>query len=94
MILWEMKMTPQEIFEYKNRWKNDSPHCVQVDVDSHIWGKDWCRKNLHLDRIDWSFEKYTQPDDSHTFFFKDEDVANKFLVDYKKYNPRFPSEVK
>ena len=84
-------MTPQEIFEYKRDWKMNSCYSVQVDMDSHVWGKDWCRK--HLDRIDWSFDKHTQPDDSHTFMFKEEIVAMSFIDDYRKYNPRFPTTV-
>ena len=84
-------LTPQEVFDYKRKWKLTCCHSVQVDMDSHIWGKEWCRK--HLDRIDWSFDKYTRPDDSHTFMFKEEIAANTFLEEYRKYNPRFPTSI-
>jgi hypothetical protein len=83
--------TPQEINEYKRKWMQETAFEVQVDIDSDVWGKDWCRKKM--ERMDWSFEKNTQPDDSHTFFFKEEDVAEKFLSAYREHNPRFPTEV-
>lgn len=85
-------MTPLEIFEYKRAWISNNCYCVQVDIDSDVWGKDWCRK--HIQRIDWSFDKYTKPDDSHTFKFRDLEVARNFLEEYKKFNPKFPTEVK
>ena len=84
-------MTPQELFEYKRKWLSESPSRVQVDVDSHIWGKDWCRKKL--ERHHWSFDKYTQPDDSHTFSFEYRETAEQFVNAYREYNPRFPTEV-
>lgn len=84
-------MTPQELFEYKRKWLSEIPHRVQVDVDSHIWGKDWCRKKL--DRHQWSFDKYTQPDDSHTFSFESNEDAINFVNAYREHNPRFPTEV-
>jgi hypothetical protein len=83
--------TPQEIADYKRKWMSETAYEVQVDMDSDIWGKDWCRKNM--ERMDWSFEKHTRPDDSHTFFFKDEDIAERFLDEYRYRNPRFPTEV-
>ena len=84
-------MTPQELFEYKRKWLSESPNRVQVDIDSHIWGKDWCRKKL--ERHQWSFDKYTQPDDSHTFSFESNEDASNFVKAYREYNPRFPTEV-
>jgi len=61
-----MTMTPQEIFEYKNRWK---PNAYQVDVhsDLDVQCKDWCRKNL--ERWQWSMDTYTDVY-SHSFFFE------------------------
>lgn len=85
------EMTPQEMFEYKREWKMNNCYSVQVDMDSHIWGKDWCRK--HIERQDWSFDKHTRPDDSHTFNFKNPEPAGEFLKAYKEYNPRFPTTV-
>ena len=52
----KMKMTPQEIFEYKNTWK---PKGFQVDVhsDLDVQCKHWCRGNLN--RWEWSMDTYT-----------------------------------
>jgi len=82
-------MTPQEIHEYKLRWKPG--YAVQVDCDSDVWGKDFCRK--HLDRHQWSFDKYSRPDDSHTFSFETFSVADQFFKAYNQHNPRFKTGV-
>ena len=86
-----IEMTPQEVFEYKRKWLKESCYSIQVDVDSDVWGKDWCRK--HIERTDWSFDRYTRPDDSHTFNFKDPRIAGEFLKSYKEHNPRFSTTV-
>jgi hypothetical protein len=59
-------MTPQEIFEYKNRWK-PSGHVVDVHSDLDVQCKDWCRKNLN--RWEWSMDTYTNVY-SHSFYFE------------------------
>jgi len=82
------KATPQQISDYKRNWVSNS-YNVQVDTDSDVWGKDWCRKRL--ERWEWSFDKYTRPDDSHTFSFEFEDAAKEFKEDYVKRNSRFES---
>jgi len=82
-------MTPQEISDYKMRWRPG--FSVQVDMDSDVWGKDYCRK--HLERHQWSFDKYTRPDDSHTFSFETLLFAQQFFQAYNQYNPRFPTGV-
>jgi hypothetical protein len=80
------KATPQEISDYKMAWRENS-YDVQVDIDSDVWGKDWCRKNI--ERWEWSFDKFSRPDDSHTFKFQHEDIAKDFEEDYFKRNPNF-----
>ena len=60
---------------------------VQVDMDSDGWGKDFCRKNFNPHN--WSFHKHTFPDDSHTFYFEAEKLAEKFLIAYNNRNPSF-----
>lgn len=82
-------MTPQEISDYKLRWKPG--YMVQVDIDSDVWGKDYCKKNLK--RHQWSFEKYTRPDDSHRFSFETFSVAQQFFQAYNQHNPRFTTGV-
>ena len=82
-------MTPQETFEYKQRGKPG--YSVQVDIDSDWWGKTYCRK--HLQRYEWTFAKYTRPDDSHTFAFEQKEFAEKFFQAYNQHNPKFPTGV-
>ena len=82
-------MTPLEISEYKMRWKPG--YSVQVDIDSDVWGKNYCRK--HLQRHEWTFDKHTRPDDSHTFAFEQKEFALEFLRAYNTLNPRFPTGV-
>ena len=82
-------MTPLEISEYKMRWKPG--YRVQVDIDSDVWGKDYCRK--HLERHEWTFDKHTRPDDSHTFAFEQQAVAQQFFQAYNQHNPKFPTGV-
>lgn len=74
-------MTPQEQFEYKNKWK---PNAFVVDVhsDLHIQCKDWCRKNLN--RWEWSMDTYTYVY-SHTFYFELEESANAFEEKFKDW---------
>ena len=71
-------MTPQEIFEYKNKWKPDA-FVVDVHSDLDVQCKDWCRKNLN--RWEWSMDTYTYVY-SHTFHFEHEDAANVFRTKF------------
>ena len=82
-------MTPQEINEYKLSWRPG--YSVQVDMDSDVWGKDFCRRKLM--RQEWSFNKHTRPDDSHTFSFAQEEFAEVFLIAYNQHNPKFSTGV-
>jgi len=76
-----MKMTPQEIFEYKNNWK---PEGFQVDVhsDLDVQCKDWCRKNLN--RWEWSMDTYTDVY-SHSFYFEHADASQRFRLKFKDW---------
>lgn len=76
-------MTPQEMFEYKTRWKSNNPSKVIVDIDSDVWGKDWCRDNIQ--RHEWSFDSFAFPDDSHLFYFEHKQHADNFLEAYIEY---------
>ena len=77
----KMKMTPQEIFEYKNAWK---PKGFQVDVhsDLDVQCKHWCRVNLN--RWEWSMDTYTYVY-SHTFHFEEEQAAEEFKHKFRDY---------
>jgi hypothetical protein len=70
-------MTPQEITDYKRKWKMDSPFIVKVHSDLHIAQKDWCRRNI--ERHHWSMDTFTAPYE-HTFFFE----FNAHAVAFKK----------
>lgn len=72
-------MTPQEIFEYKNKWLTNGGHCVRIHSDLDIEGKNWCRKNL--ERHQWSFEKYTDVYE-HTFCFEDLKASQLFEQEF------------
>lgn len=80
-------MTPLEIVDYKGKWAPG--YTIQVDVDSERWGKTFCSQNI--EKHTWSFRKHTMPDDSHTFYFEDQNVADQFLTAYNKHNPSFHS---
>lgn len=69
----KLKMTPQEIFEYKLAWRPG--YTVDVHSDLHIQCKDWCRKNLN--RWEWSMDTYTDVY-SHSYYFEHEESANQF----------------
>lgn len=62
-------MTPQQIFEYKNRWMAKNPHCVLVDESSSERGKSWCREHLKIS--EWVFTRYVDTHE-HRFCFERE----------------------
>ena len=66
-------MTPQEIFEYRMRWK--SSFYVVIHSDMEYNAKIWCRSNLkpHL----WKMRKWTGIYE-HTMLFEDNDDAQQF----------------
>lgn len=70
-------MTPQEISDYKLRWRPG--YTVDVHSDLHIQCKDWCRKNL--ERWQWSMDTYTYVY-SHSFHFELEEHANAFKLEF------------
>lgn len=78
-------LTPQDIFEYKNRWCRDN--LLQVDCDSYQWSKDFCRVNFK--NYEWDIKKHTKQDDSHTLSFSESSDRDIFSKAYKKRNPRF-----
>jgi hypothetical protein len=71
-------MTPQEIFEYKQRWKT-SAYIVHVHSDLDIQCKDWCRR--HLQRHEWSMDTYTDVY-SHTFYFEHDIHGKEFAQEF------------
>jgi hypothetical protein len=75
------KATPQEVFEYKLKWKPNA-HVVDVHSDLDVQCKDWCRKNLN--RWEWSMDSYTDVY-SHSYFFEHKHDADKFRDKFTKW---------
>ena len=73
-------MTPQEIFEYKNRWKPG--HTVQLHSDIVDRGKSWCKR--HLEQHQWSVSIWTDVYE-HTFHFENEQAAGTFTQEFKQW---------
>lgn len=72
--------TPQEISEYKMKWKPGLPVKIHSDMD---WkAKDWCRKTL--ERHQWSMDQYTGPYE-HTFRFEHEVDCKMFKLEFKEW---------
>lgn len=73
-------MTPQEISEYKAKWKNNA-WSWYIDPDADIFAKDWCRRNL--EKKDWSFESHARPDDWHKIMFREHHMLHLFQGHYR-----------
>jgi hypothetical protein len=76
-----MVMTPQEITDYKRKWKETTPYVVKVHGDLYIAHKDWCRRNA--DRHQWSMDTFTAPYEN-TFFFELNAHAIAFKDEFKR----------
>lgn len=70
-------MTPQEIFEYKQSWKNRAFE-VPFHSDYDWRAKDWCRRNLQ--RHQWSMTSWTGAYE-HTMLFEHLHHAQNFEMD-------------
>jgi uncharacterized protein YjlB len=70
-------MTPQEQFDYKQKWKPG--YTVRLHSDLADRGKDWCRR--HVERHEWSMSEWTDVYE-HTFHFEVEEVANMFHAEF------------
>lgn len=77
-------MTPIEIFEYKQRWKQNS-YSVRLHSDLEYEGKEYCRTQMFKQQ--WEFAKWTSVYE-HTFFFEYEQDAKAF----KKYFGQFADQ--
>jgi len=73
-------MTPQEIFEYKQRWKPG--YTVRLHSDLVDQGKTWCRRRI--ERHIWSMTEYTDVYE-HTFHFENEIHANEFSKQWPEF---------
>ena len=66
-------MTPQEICDYKLKWKPGFRVDIHSDLD--VQCKTRCRQKF--ERWEWSMNTYTDVY-SHSFYFEQEDHANQF----------------
>ena len=73
-------MTPQEIAEYKMRWKPG--YTVRLHSDVVDQGKTWCRR--HLEQHQWSVSTWTNVYE-HTFHFENDDFGHKFELEFSKF---------
>ena len=73
-------MTPQEIFEYKQRWKPG--YSVRLHSDLVNEAKTWCRRRI--ERQSWSMTEWTNVYE-HTFHFESEIHANEFTKQWPEY---------
>ena len=70
-------MTPQEIFEYKNKWCTTDCYAARVNIDLWSLCNDFCKKQIA--RQSWLSKRYAYPDDSHMFFFEKHEDYIKFI---------------
>lgn len=68
-------MTPQEIFEYKNRWMNNDPWCIPFHSDLQSRAISWCKENLQS--YEYKLIEYTDVYE-HTLCFEKKEHANRF----------------
>lgn len=68
--------TPQELFEYKLKWKKYG-HEVKLHSDYERQGVEWCKVQLMISQ--WELQKHTAPYE-HTFLFEFKQDADAFLI--------------
>lgn len=67
--------TPRDVFSYKTSWM---PQSTKIHTHNLDQGIHWCKQNLYMHQ--WHIEKYSKPDDSHTFFFENPEDAMIFKL--------------
>ena len=67
-------MTPQEIFEYRNKWRPNA-HSVPVHSDLEQKCRNWCRDNVKPEQ--WHCSRYTDVYQHH-FLFETAEDAERF----------------
>jgi hypothetical protein len=73
-------LTPQEIFEYKLRWRPGT--ACHLHSDLFFEGREWCKE--HLPKKAWHFETWTD-NYQHTFFFEYAVHAEELAAEYPEY---------
>jgi len=74
-------MTPQEIFDYKNRWKPG--YTVRLHSDMEDAGKQWCRRALQPEQ--WAMSKWSNIYE-HTFYFENKIAGQNFEMEMRPYS--------
>jgi hypothetical protein len=77
-----MKMTPQEIDDYKRNWLPRQSWNVQLHSDLETNGKEWCR--FMCRKEEWHFKRWTDVY-AHTFCFEDLKAAQTFKMEFGSY---------
>jgi len=72
-------MTPQEIFEYKQRWMPG--YAVRIHSDLRNRAIDYCKINLRQHQ--WKHREYTDVYE-HTFYFENELDAKTFETNFEE----------
>jgi hypothetical protein len=76
-------MTPQEIFEYKQRWYPGQSVTVHSDLRSKC--KQWCKNNVQSHK--WKMAKDTNVYED-TFFFEDAQTKDLFMGQFREWCDR------
>ena len=69
-----MKMTPNEIVDYKRSWMNTATE-VRLHSDLRLHGIEWCKG--HCEQWEFNFTLWTGHYE-HTFAFEDANTAREF----------------
>lgn len=72
-------MTPQEIFNYKNKWMHNNGHSVKIHSDLALLGKEWCSRCL--EPYQWTFIAHTDIYED-TFAFESLYHAQQFCQEF------------
>lgn len=74
-------MTPQEIFDYKKRWRGNA-FDVRIHSDLRRRAQDWCK--TMLEKKEWDLHAYTDVYED-TFYFEKSFNANAFATAFKEW---------
>jgi len=73
-------MTPQQIFDYKNRWMPGFEVTLHSDLERE--GKDWCKRLMGKES--WHFKSFTNIY-QHSFYFEKEIMAQNFIMEFGRF---------
>lgn len=73
-------MTPQEIFEYKQRWM-PMAYNVPLHSDLRSKGVNWCKQ---LEKHEWNHVKYTDVYED-SFYFESAHIGQQFEEEFLRW---------